>query len=130
MTVTAPAVTGLDPGVLVGDWRNTNAEGSIARIVCTLRDGGSVDVRAYGRYARYDGTPADWGSVPASVYAFTFDERAAGAFRARFELGEARVDLQANVKLGVLVVVELITFLDGSGRSNFFDREFFHQVKR
>ena len=127
MTVTAPVVTGLDPGVLVGDWRNTNAEGSIARIVCTLHDGGSIDVRAYGRY---DGTPADWGSVPASVYAFTFEDRAAGAFSARFELGEARVDLQANVKLGVLVVVELITFLDGSGRSNFFDREFFHQVKR
>ncbi|HXA17782.1 MAG TPA: hypothetical protein VN380_12370 [Thermoanaerobaculia bacterium] len=126
MTVTAPAVAGLDPGVLVGDWRNTNAEGSIARIVCTRNDGGSIDVRAYGRYAR---TPGDWGSVPASVYAFTFEERAAGAFSARFELGEARVDLQANVKLGVLVVVELITFLDGSGRSHFFDREFFHQVK-
>ncbi len=127
MTVTAPAVRGLDPAVLVGDWRNTNAEGSIARIVCTANDGGSIDVRAYGRYA---GTPADWGSVPASLYAFTFEERAAGAFSARFELGEARVDLQANVKLGVLVVVELITFLDGSGRSHFFDREFFHQVKR
>ncbi len=126
MTVTAPAVRGLDPGVLVGDWRNTNAEGSIARIVCTPNDGGSIDVRAYGRYARNAGTPADWGSVPASVYAFTFEERAAGAFSARFELGEARVDLQANVKLGV----ELITFLDGSGRSHFFDREFFHQVKR
>ena len=126
MTVTAPSVRGLDPSVLVGDWRNTNAEGSIARIVCMPVDSGSIDVRAYGRYA---GTPADWGSVPASVYAFTFEERAAGAFSARFELGEARVDLQANVKLGVLVVVELITFLDGSGRSNFFDREFFHQVK-
>jgi hypothetical protein len=126
MTVTAPVVRGLDPSVLVGDWHNTNAEGSIARIVCTPNDGGSIDVRAYGRYA---GTPADWGSVPASVYAFTFEERAAGAFSARFELGEARVDLQANVKLGVLVVVELITFLDGSGRSSFFDREFFHQVQ-
>jgi hypothetical protein len=127
MTVVAPVAAGLDLGVLVGDWRNTNAEGSIARIVCTPNDGGTLDVRAYGRHS---GSPADWGSVPAFVYAFTFEEQAAGAFRARFELGVARVDLQANVKLGVLVVVELLAFLDDSGRSNFFDREFFHRVGR
>ena len=125
MTAAVPVAAGIDLSVLLGDWRNTNAEGSIARIVCAANDKGSLDVRAYGRYA---GAPAEWGSVPASVYSFTFEEKAAGAFRARFELGVARVDLQANVKLGVLVVVELVTFLDDSGRSNFFDREFFHRV--
>ena len=52
----------------------------------------------------------------------------AGAFSAMFELTEKRVRLQANVKAGVLVVVVLTEFLDTSGRSNFFDREFFHRV--
>ncbi|HET9867314.1 MAG TPA: hypothetical protein VFQ06_08490, partial [Nitrospira sp.] len=35
--------------------------------------------------------------------------------------------LQANTKAGVLVVVGLVEFRDGSGRSNFFDREFYYR---
>ena len=127
MTAVAPAATRLDLSVLLGDWRNTNAEGRVSRLVCTANESGAIDVRAFGRFP---GGDADWGSVAAPVYSFTFEEQAAGAFCAKFDFGTEHVTLQANVKLGVLVVVELVEFRDESGRSNFFDREFFHRVAR
>jgi hypothetical protein len=127
MTVVALPTTALDLGVLLGDWRNTNADGSLARIVCTPNEHGAIGVRVFGRF---DAADEDWGSVPALIYAFTFDDPAAGAFSAHFDRGAVQMDLQANVKAGVLVVVELVTFRDDSGRSNFFDREFFRRVNR
>jgi hypothetical protein len=127
MTIVAPATAALALDVILGDWRNTNAEGSLARIICTTNDTDAVDVRVFGRF---DGKDEDWGSVPASVYAFTFDDPAAGAFGARIDRGAVQIDLQANVKAGVLVVVELVAFHDDSGRSNFFDREFFRRENR
>jgi hypothetical protein len=125
MTAVAPATAALALDVILGDWRNTNAEGSLARIVCAANDKDAIDIRVFGRF---DGSDEDWGSVPAAVYAFNFDDAAAGAFSARFSRGGATIDLQVNVKAGVLVVVELTAFDDDSGRSNFFDREFFHRV--
>jgi hypothetical protein len=125
MTMVAPATAAFALDVILGDWRNTDSKGSLARIVCTPNDNDAIDVRVFGRF---DGADEDWGSVPGSVFAFTFDDPAAGAFSAHFERGKARIDLQVNVKLGVLVVVELTAFDDDSGRSNFFDREFFHRV--
>ena len=125
MTAIAPAASRLDLSVLLGDWRNTNAGGRLARIVVDVNDTGGVDVQVFGRDADGD---VDWGTVLASVYSFTFEEYAAGAFNAKFDFDGACVRLQANTKAGVLVVVELVEFRDNSGRSNFFDREFFYRV--
>jgi hypothetical protein len=117
------AGTALDLSVLIGDWRNTNPAGSITRIVCRPAGEGRMTVRVW--------TPSrDWGAIDAPVYAFTFDSREAGAFSANYDFGFARVRLQANVKAGVLVVVSLNSFHDESGRSNYFDREFFYRVRR
>jgi len=105
---------------LLGDWRNTNAAGSIMRILCTA-NGDGMNVQTW--------TPSrDWGTVEAPLFAFTFDSSDAGAFAANYDFGFARVRLQANVKAGVLVVVALTSFHDDSGRSNHFDREFFYRV--
>src|SRR5687768_258095 len=117
MTAIDISATSLDLGVLLGDWRNTNAEGGIARIVC--RDDGRegvIDVQAFGLH----GTAVkDWGSVSARVYAFTFDSHEAGGFNAVFDLGgDERVHMQANVKSGVLVVATFNEILDRSGRTN------------
>jgi hypothetical protein len=70
----------------------------------------------------------DWGSVEAPVYAFAFESKQAGAFNALFDLGYEEVHLQANVKAGVLVVASFNHIKDQSGRSSYFDREFFHRV--
>lgn len=109
----------LDLSVIVGDWRNTNPAAGIARIVCEAGDDGLTihcgsDVR-------------DWGTVKADVFAFEFDSSVAGAFSAVYDFGFEEVRVQANVKQGVLVVVTLNAFKDDSGRSNYFNREFFYR---
>jgi hypothetical protein len=123
-SMTMENAVALDLSVLLGDWRNTNAAGRIARIVCEpAGDDGRMRVRSYA-----DGK--DWGSVDAPVFAFTFESDQAGAFLAIYGLGSEEIRLQANVKSGVLVVVTLTRFLDESGRSNYFDREFFYRTSR
>lgn len=117
----------LDPSVLAGDWRNTNARGGIERIVCQPTAQGGMTVQCYGRC---EPQPRDWGSVEAGLFAFELDGKQAGAFAAVFDLGFEQVRVQANVKLGVLVVVTLNQFRDGSGRANYFNREFFHRSAR
>ena len=112
--------TSLDVAVLVGDWRNTNPAGGIARIVC--EDNGDGRLRVHT-----SSSARDWGTVVAPVYAFEFDGDKAGAFNAFYDLGFADVRMQANVKQGVLVVATFNAFKDDSGRSNYFNREFFYR---
>jgi hypothetical protein len=128
MTAIEIPATSLDLGVLLGDWRNTNEAGGIARIVCSEGDPGRIDVQCYGRHGD---TIKDWGTVSARVYSFTFEARQAGAFNAVFDLdGEEEVHVQANVKAGVLVVATFNDINDRSGRTNYFDREFFHRISK
>jgi hypothetical protein len=117
----------LDLGVLLGDWRNTNAAGSISRIVCQAAGPGKMTVHCYGRCLP---ETRDWGVADAPVFAFTFDGKEAGAFSARYDFGFEEVRMQANVKAGVLVVATFNSFRDESGRSNYFDREFFYRTRQ
>jgi hypothetical protein len=115
----------LDLSLLLGDWRNTNAAGGISRIVCEAAGDRTMRVRCYARI----GTDVkDWGVVHAPTFVLTFDADQASAFLAIYDFGFEEVRLQANVKLGVLVVASLNRFRDDSGRSNYFDREFFYRT--
>ena len=109
----------LDLSVIVGDWRNTNPAAGIERIVC--------EASGDGLTIHCSGSVRDWGKVAADVFAFEFDSHTAGAFSAVYDLGFEEVRVQANVKQGVLVVVTLNAFKDESGRSNYFNREFFYR---
>ncbi len=127
MTVvdSAASVT-LDHSVLRGEWANTNANGSVATITIRDDENGRLWIESTGRLR--DGM-VGWGRVEGHAYGFNFDDRTAGAFDAVWDLGFMEVRMQANVKLGVLVVVTLNHFRDDSGRSSYFDREFYHRVK-
>ena len=119
MTAVDSTAAALDTSALLGDWRNTNANGTIMRI--------QVEDRR-SRLSGQAGLPVlhvscEWGEVEAPVFAFEFDGKQAGAFYALYERGGEELRLQANVKLGVLVVVTLF-----SGRSNYFNREFFYRI--
>ena len=128
MSAIQPAAsTSLDLGVLLGDWRNTNALGGISRIVCEPAAEGRMTVHCYGRCLPQD---RDWGVVDAPVFAFEFEGKEAGAFSAVYDFGFEEVRLQVNVKAGVLVVVTLNRFNDNSGRVNYFNREFFYRKPR
>jgi hypothetical protein len=115
------AAAALDLSVLLGDWRNTNAEGGLARIVCEPAGDGRLTIHCYAGVR-------DWGNADAPVFALTFDARHAAAFSAVYDFGFEEVRLQANVKLGVLVVASFNRFRDDSGRSDYFGREFFYRV--
>jgi hypothetical protein len=119
------AAASLDRSLFLGEWHNTNPEGSIARIAIRDSEDGRLWVESTGRLR--DGS-RDWGRVEGHVYAFQFDDSAAGAFDAKWDLGFMEIRMQANVKAGVLVVVTLNHFRDASGRSSYFDREFYHRV--
>ena len=49
-----------------------------------------------------------------------------GALTATFEFGFMRADTHMRINKGVFVIVLFVTFLDDSGRSNYFNREFFY----
>jgi hypothetical protein len=115
------ATASLDLGPLLGDWRNTNTAGSIARIVCAPAGDGHIIVHCHSSIR-------DWGAVAAPVFTFTFDGKQAAAFSTVFDFGFEEVRLQANVKSGVLVVATFNQFRDQSRRSNYFDREFFYRI--
>ena len=118
----------LDTSALVGFWRNTNpaSQGVAAVEVCSRGKGEDVGIHAYGV-----GEPdhIDWGEVSGHVYAKDCLSSDAMAFSAVFRSERICCHLQANVKQGVLVIAYFTEFQDGSGRSNYFAREFYYKER-
>jgi hypothetical protein len=110
---------------LVGRWLNTNRDTrGIAE--CTIeRKGDQINVRITG--AGEDG-PIAWPVVAAHSLANLEEEagQRTGALMATFEFGFMRAETHIRINKGVLVIVLFATFLDGSGRSNYLNREFFY----
>jgi hypothetical protein len=120
-----PGPLDIDPSPLLGRWINTNAvTAGIREVIVSVRGRGvSIEVLAG------DGpTPRAWGDVGVdALYSAGVHASAATAFTARYELGVMETRLEANLSLGLLVIAALNTFKDGSGRSNYFAREFFYR---
>jgi len=120
----APAAGPLELRPFTGTWRNTNpASRGIVRLE-VAEDEGGLRVRGFGA-----GSPeaVDWGEVPASViYADGLRSKKGHAFLASFDFGFQESHLQCNLSQGLLIVASFNVFKDGSGRSNYFSREFYH----
>ncbi len=121
---TAPAP--LDLAALEGDWASlTRLSPGIER-VCLRRLDGTLAVRVYGADPA---TPADWGDWgEVTVDAVYLDPPPTGAgyvFTATFDRGPIRSHLQTNTGHGVLAVHASHQFVDGSGRCDYFTREFY-----
>jgi hypothetical protein len=116
----------LEISPLLGVWRNTNSISlGIAAIEIIDRDE-YLGIRAHGMGE--SGT-IDWGEVPGAVYAKDCLSTDAMAFSATFSAHGICCHLQANVKQGVLVIAYFTEFKDGSGRSNYFSREFYFKER-
>ncbi|HKD80575.1 MAG TPA: hypothetical protein VKH81_12835 [Candidatus Angelobacter sp.] len=116
----------LDLSALAGEWTNTNSSATgIIRILLTP-SGDRLSVRVFGA-----GTPEpfDWGEAPAEVFADDAELARATSFTSCYDLGFMSVWLQTYVVKGVLVVVSFTQFQDGSGRSNYFGKEFFFRSR-
>jgi hypothetical protein len=117
----------IDPSPLLGHWINTNSiTPGIARVIIS---GGGRDV-SIRVFAASGPTPREWGDADVEVvYSAGVQSPAAMAFVARYDFGFVETRLEANLSLGLLVIAAFNTFRDGSGRSNYFAREFFYRAQ-
>jgi hypothetical protein len=119
-----------DPAPLLGRWVNTNPETrGVAAIAVEPAAGAAAG--AGGPVLEVWGVgaagPLDWGAVEGELY-FNVEEEdlvPTVALAARYDLGFMAVRLQVRPNKGLLVVAAFTEFRDGSGRRNYFGREFF-----
>jgi hypothetical protein len=109
---------------LLGEWVNTNAwTRGIAKVVIS-RQGDGIFIRVLGASSP---SPRDWGEAKAdALYASSVGSSEAIALTATYDFGFLATRLEGNLSLGLLVIANFNTFRDGSGRSNYFSREFFY----
>jgi hypothetical protein len=122
-----PAGVELDLRPLAGVWENTNpASRGIVRLEVTLRDGG-LWLRTFGA-AVGTATARDWGEAAAGpLFSDGLRSPRGHGFLARYDFGFMESHLQTNLSQGLLIVAAFNLFKDGSGRANYFSREFFHR---
>lgn len=121
-----PAIGPTGAATLIGEWLNTDPDTrGIAAIVIEQREGYvSVGLKGAGD----DGLIA-WPTARATALANLEEEagQRALALAAEFDLGFMKAETYFRVNKGVLVIVLFVTFRDGSGRSNYVNREFFYR---
>ena len=121
-----PAAANLNPDKLLGRWINANRETRGIAECTVTRDGDEVIVNITG--VGEDG-PIHWPTARATPLANLEEEagQRTTAMMATFDLGFMRADTHLRVNKGVFVIVLFATFLDGSGRANYLNREFFYR---
>ncbi|GAA4459590.1 hypothetical protein [Phytohabitans houttuyneae] len=120
-------VAPIDTRALIGTWRNANHQTwGISTVELTERDG-QVWAHAWA-VDPHTGRTRDWGEVLVDgLYALGPTSNDVCGYRATFELGHARTQIQANMLHSVMVCGAFTTFTDGSGRADYFSREFLHR---
>jgi hypothetical protein len=113
----------VDMEELIGLWKNTNHATRVIRELILTKNGDSYELRAFGAAA-----PRDWGTVVVVPHAGGVDAHDAAGFLAVYEFDFMQMFLAANMNKGLLIIASYNTFHDGSGRSNYFSREFFYRA--
>lgn len=116
----------LNADKLTGRWVNTNSETQGIAAITIEQDDEQFSVSAAGVGAD---APIDWPATGAKVLANLEEEagQRAVALAVTFDFGFMRAETYLRVNKGVLVIVLFNTFRDGSGRSNYVNREFFYR---
>lgn len=116
----------LETSSMVRSWANTNPSTQGIASVRIRSVAGQLRITIEGAV---QGAPFNWGEAAIeAVYAENAASRRGMAFVARYRFGFLETLLEGNVNAGLLVLAAFHTFLDGSRRSNYFSREFFHEV--
>jgi hypothetical protein len=112
---------------LTGRWVNTNPETRGIAEITIEQDGERFIVSVSGMG---EGGLIQWPKVEATALANQEEEagQRAVAFAADFDFGFMKAETYLRVNKGVLVIVLFATFRDGSGRSNYVNREFFRRL--
>lgn len=111
-----------DVSALLGTWVNSNPDtNGIARMLLAEEGGRlTVEVRAIGP----DGL-ISWGAVEAEVFTSSPSSRVAAGFACLYDFGFAETRLQAMILKGLAVLAQVHSFKDGSGRADYFVREYY-----
>jgi len=112
----------IDRGALVGNWINSNPDTRSITRVDVFEADGKLQLQAFA--VGPDG-PIDWGTTTADVFAAGPASRLGAGFAATFDLGFARVRLQAMIMKGLLVLAQFHLLKDDSGRASYFMREYY-----
>jgi len=112
----------MDLSGLPGIWINSNPDSNgIARLVISEADGKlSSQVYAIGP----DGL-IDWGAASLTVFTSRPNSRVAAGFTCLYDFGFVETRLQGMIMKGLLVLAQLHSFKDESGRADYFVREYF-----
>lgn len=124
--LTGPATTLINADKFLGRWLNTNHETRGLSECTVAQDGDGITVSIAG--VGEDG-PIKWPTARATMLANLEEEagQRTMALLATFDHGFMRAETHMRVNKGVFVIVLFVTFLDGSGRANYVNREFFYR---
>ena len=112
----------LDLSAFPGTWVNSNPEtGGIARIIME-EEGGRLSLQVYA--VGPDGL-IDWGRADAEPFTASPSSRTGSGFACVYDFGFAETELQAMLLKGLMVLAQSHRFKDGSGRMDYFVREYF-----
>lgn len=113
----------VDLAELTGLWKNTNRATRVIRELTLTKNGDVYELRAFGA-----GAPRDWGKVSVIPHAGGVDAHDPAGFLAVYDFDFMQMFLAANMNKGLLIIASYNMFRDGSGRSNYFSREFFYRI--
>lgn len=106
----------------LGHWTNTNPETrSISHVILEEIEG-ELWLQAFGVC---EPTPCDWGKAKAHIFTSSVDAPEPLGFTAKYDFSFMETAFAGNVKKGILVIQEFNSFKDGSGRQDYYLREFF-----
>jgi hypothetical protein len=114
----------VDLGEVTGVWKNTKRATRVIRELTLTQNGDTYELNAFGA-----GAPRDWGKVVANPHAGGVDAHDPAGFFAVYDFDFMHMFLAANMNKGLLIIASYNTFRDGSGRSNYFSREFFYRTE-
>jgi hypothetical protein len=113
----------VDLGELTGLWKNTNRATRVTRELTLTKNGDVYELNAFGA-----GAPRDWGKIVVTPHAGGVDAHDPAGFFGVYDFDFMQMFLAANMNKGLLIIASYNTFRDGSGRSNYFSREFFYRA--
>ena len=104
---------------LLGTWFNTDAaNSSIAKVKIHARPDGSYGLRTYSCFGP---RLKDWGEITIATHVAAHNQT---GFHGSYDFGDVSMELAANNKLGVLVILCCTSFHDDSGRPGYMVRSF------
>jgi hypothetical protein len=114
--------TGVDLTHLLGTWVNTYRE---TRSLCRFMLAPSASGYSIETVAAMESGAQSLGKTKVRPFAPNVNSRKADGFTARYDFEFLEMSLAAYCVKGLIVVSQYTRFKDGSGRPDYFNREFF-----